>query len=111
MTSVKLALNNKRNIQPLFLPHTHLSTRRFVIKTYAVFSTFYSFIRLFTNKRIEYEVGTNKIRALFVDTDKGTLIRLFNYSQLKTKQGEVSNKTTPLRVFMCNDLYRISVEE
>jgi len=76
-----------------------------------VFSTFYSFIWLFANKRIEYEVGANKIRALFIDTDKGTLIRLFDYSQLKTKQGEVPNKTTPLRVFMWNDLYRISVEQ
>jgi len=47
-----------------------------------VFSTFYSFIRLFANKQIEYEVGVNKIRALFVDTDKGALIRLFDYSQV-----------------------------
>src|SRR5579859_1642845 len=77
----------------------------------AVFSTFYSFIRLFANKRIEYEVGANKIWALFVDTDKGALIRLFDYSQLKTKQGETSNKTVPLRVFTCNDLCRISVEQ
>jgi len=71
-----------------------------------VFSTFYLFIWLFANKRIEYEVGANKIRALFVDTDKGALIRLFDYSQLKTKQGEASKKTVPLRVFTCNDLCR-----
>ena len=60
-----------------------------------VFSTFYSFIRLFANKRIEYKVGSNKVLALFVFTNKGALIRLFDYSQLKTKQGEASNKSAP----------------
>jgi len=32
------------------------------------------------NKRIEYKVGSNKIFAIFVNTDKGALIRLFDYS-------------------------------
>src|SRR5579859_500256 len=62
--------------------------------SHPVFSTFYSFIRLFANKRIEYKVSTNKIRALFVDTDRGTLIRLFGYSQLNIKHEELSNKIT-----------------
>src|SRR5579859_2740040 len=54
----------------------------------AVFSTFYSFIRLFANKRIEYKVDPNKNFAIFVNTNKGALIRLFDYSRLKTKLGE-----------------------
>src|SRR5437667_5535776 len=54
----------------------------------SVFSTFYSFIRLFANKRIEYEVSSNKVLFLFVNTNKGASIRLFDYSQLKTKQEE-----------------------
>src|SRR5438876_3086885 len=53
-----------------------------------VFSIFYSFIRLFANKRIEYKVGSNKVLAIFVNTNKGAFIRLFDYSQLKTKLGE-----------------------
>src|SRR5204862_4935000 len=53
----------------------------------AVFSSFYSFIRLFANKRIEYEVSSNKVLFLFVNMNKGASIRLFHYSQLKTKQG------------------------
>src|SRR5208282_5217312 len=53
-----------------------------------VFSICYSFIRLFANKRIEYKIGSNKVLFLFVNMNKGTLIRLFDYSQLKTKQRE-----------------------
>ena len=74
-----------------------------------VFSTFYSFIRLFANKRIEYEVGSNKVLFLFVNTNKGALIRLFDYSQLKNK-GEAANKSTPFCVFTRNGLCRISIE-
>src|SRR5579859_8168944 len=64
----------------------------FVLRS--VFSTFYLFIRLFANKRIEYEVDPNKNFSIFVNTNKGALIRLFDYSRLKTKQGEASDKST-----------------
>lgn len=54
---------------------------------------FYSFIQLFVNKRIEYKVGSNtKVLAIFMNKNKGALIRLFDYSQLKTKLGEASTK-------------------
>jgi len=75
----------------------------------SVFSIFYSFIRLFANKRIEYKVGLNKVLFLFVNTNKGALIRLFDYSQLKNK-GEAANKSTPFCVFTRNGLCRISIE-
>ncbi len=55
----------------------------------SVFSTFYSFIRLFANKRIEYNMNSNK----------SALVRLFDYSQLKTKQEKTFNKSAPLRLF------------
>ena len=46
------------------------------------------------NKRIEYKVGSNKVLAIFVNINKGASIQLFNYSQLNTKQGGLSNKST-----------------
>jgi hypothetical protein len=76
-----------------------------------VFSTFYSFIRLFANKRIEYEVDPNKNFAIFVNTNKGALIRLFDYSRLKTKQGEASDKSASLRVSLRNGFCRTSIEQ
>src|SRR5436190_21592597 len=53
----------------------------FPLGSTTVFSIFYSFIRLFANKRIEYKVSSSKILFLFVNTNKGALIRLFDYSQ------------------------------
>ena len=58
----------------------------------AVFSIFYPFIRLFSNKRIEYKAWRNKLEARFADTDKGYLIRLSDYSRLKINDREASNK-------------------
>src|SRR5579859_1223344 len=87
MTTWKQCWESHRNISfsGIFIDRIQVLSR-----PSPVFSTFYSFIRLFANKRIEYEVGANKIWTLFVDTDKGALIRLFNYSQLKTKaRGEI----------------------
>ena len=44
-------------------------------------------------KLMNFEVGSNKVLFLFMNTNKSASIQLFDYSQLKTKQGEVSNKS------------------
>ena len=62
------------------------------------------------NKRIEYKVGVNKIQAIFVDTDKGTLIQLFGYSQLKIKHEEASMKARHY-VFTHNGFCKISIDQ
>ena len=69
-----------------------------------MFSIFYSFIRLFANKRIEYKTNPNKIFAIFVNTNKDALIRLFDYLQLKIKQEKIFNKNMLLYVFTVIDL-------
>ena len=71
------------------------------------------FIRLFGYSRInELNIRWIRIRFffLFVFTNKGALIRLFDYSQLKTKQEETANKSTPSCIFTRNGLCRTSIE-
>ena len=41
-------------------------------------------------------MGSNKVLAIFVNTNKGALVRLFDYSQLKTKLTEETSRGSSL---------------